>query len=105
MMQETGQLIRTGLHPTGLDPEFQTTPSGSGNPCITYTSAVWGDAPTGTDCLIEKVAQLSKEVDGVVNRLAVPYVGPRTFLRFIECFCDSFKRRKAEVQAMEDALR
>ena len=105
MMQETGQLVRTGIHPTGLDPEIQTTPSGSGAPFITYTSAIPDAMPSGTECLIEKVAQLAKEVDGVVNRLAVPYVGPRTFLRFIECFCEFFKRRKAEIQATKNALR
>ena len=105
VMQETGQLVRSGLRPTGLNPETRTTPSGSGNPFITYTSAMLGAAPTSSECLVEKMAQVAMEMDGVVNRLAVPYVGPRTFLRFIECFCEFFKRRKAEIQATESALR
>lgn len=93
VMQETQQLQQAGLQPccsaqqqqqeerhrdsTGLSQEPPATPE-----------AVH-DQPSTYDILMEKLIRMNKAHSGMQDA-QFPYVGPRTYLQFLECFCETF---------------
>ena len=100
MMKETGQLQHTGLQPNHfIDVTTSKLPPSSQKPASEAQAA----APSSFKCLLEKV---HRELDGGRRGgLALSYVGPRTFLQFLECFCEIFRRKNSESVAEEENLR
>lgn len=89
MMCETSQLVQAGLQPghfmLPLTEEELASPPHS--------------APSSFQCLMEKVLKLEREMSGNgegIEGLALPYVGPRTHLQFLECFCEIFRKKNSE---------
>ena len=92
-MHHTGQLIQAGLHPDhSRSHDHQTTAS----------SKPAHGAPTSFDHLIEKMSKLS--ADSQCSGLQLPYVGPRTKLQFLECFCEIFKCKYSKTESERDNL-
>ena len=54
---------------------------------------------------MEKVLSLDSEMGGDLVGTKLPYVGPRTFQQFLECFCVIFKRKSSEAAVEKDNLR
>ena len=97
MMCETGQLVQAGLQPGHFT-----------LPLIEEEPVPPSSAPSSFRCLMEKVLMLEKEMsgDGMASAgLALPYVGSRTLLQFLECFCEIFRRKNSEAVAEKMNLR
>lgn len=108
MMRETGQLEHTGLKPRNpqwpqqlqSDPEKQEAPLPP-TTAESTTRDLGSSSDEGglssSDCLMEKVSMLTHKLDSKAQPcLGVPYVGPRTCLQFLECFCGIFRQKSAE---------
>ena len=54
---------------------------------------------------MEKVLSLDSEMRGDSVGTKLPYVGPRTFQQFLECFCVIFKRKSSEAAVEKNNLR
>ena len=54
---------------------------------------------------MEKVLQLEWEIGAERWDHALPYVGPTTYLRFLESFCEIFRRKNSEAVAERASLR
>ncbi len=109
MMTETGRLVHAGLQPDHLlqqqqqqqqqqQPQQQQEAATVGSPITpSITASSEETAPSSFDCLMEKVSQLTRALDtGAQRSLELPYVGPRTCLQFLECFCEIFSRKSSE---------
>ena len=108
LMQETGQLLQAGLQPNHLQQQPpHNTPSHPPPPPTTRSQEGVSQSlpPTSFECLMEKVLRLESEMEGRENGMRVPYVGPRTFLQFLECFCTIFKRKHLDAATEKLHLR
>ena len=58
------------------------------------------------DYLMEKVFHLDSIINGNNNfaRLSLPYLGPKTYQQFMECFCEVFKRKISEAKKERENL-
>ena len=101
-MQQTGQLIQAGLYPDKAsksrkdhqNASYQFTSSPNHSQAI---------KPTTFQILVEKLIQLNsshRESHG----LEIPYVGPKTLIRFLECFCEIFHTKFSELESEKDKL-
>ena len=63
------------------------------------------EPPSSFENLTEKVLQLDREIRGEGWDHALPYVGPRTYFRFLESFCEIFKKKNSEAVAERASLR
>ena len=54
---------------------------------------------------MEKVLRLESEMGRDSAGLELPYVGPRTFQQFLECFCVIFRRKHSEAEMEKNNLR
>ena len=54
---------------------------------------------------MEKVLRLDREIGAESWDHALPYVGPRMYLRFLESFCEIFRRKNSETVAERASLR
>lgn len=91
MMQETQQLVQVGQQPTHLmtlGSEFLERPTSSAE----NRNA---DQPSTYDILMEKMIQMNRSISGT-HDTHLPYVGPRTFIQFLECFCETFSVKYAK---------
>lgn len=108
LMQETGQLLQAGLQPNHLQQAtpHSTLPHPPPPPTIPSQEGVSQSLPPMSfECLMEKVLRLDSEMEGRENGVKLPYVGPRTFLQFLECFCTIFKRKHLEAATEKLHLR
>ena len=110
LLQETGQLYQAGLQPGHLEQDqhsLDALANVSSLPSITLSppqndepsSASSGhqEPPSAMDYLMEGVLDLDKVVSGnnVTENLKLPYLGPRTYQQFMECFCEIFKKKNS----------
>ena len=54
---------------------------------------------------MEKVLRLESEMGRDSAGAKLPYVGPRTFQQFLECFCVVFRRKHSEAEMEKNNLR
>ena len=56
--------------------------------------------------LMEKVLDLDRVVgaNDITKNLKLPYLGPRTYQEFMECFCEIFKKKSSESKEEKDNL-
>ena len=54
---------------------------------------------------MEKVLRLESEMGRDSAGAKLPYVGPRTFQQFLECFCVVFRRKHSEEEMEKNNLR
>ena len=54
---------------------------------------------------MEKVLRLESEMGRDSAGTKLPYVGPRTFQQFLECFCVVFRRKHSEAEMEKNNLR
>ena len=98
MLRETGQLLHSGEQP-GYFTTQSPLPQGGQQSC----------PPSSYECLMEKVVSLSHQLqsgggsvsdngggEGGEGGMRLPYVGPRTFVQFIECFCEIYRVKNSE---------
>ena len=98
MMQNTQQLLHAGLQPGHLeDRDLQTAGRSSiatqDSPHLSHTHY---NEPSTFNILMEKVLKLNENLS---QKASLPYIGPRTYLQFLECFCEIFHRKRASVVA------
>lgn len=105
VMQETGQLLQAGLQPDHLtqtgETSHRTDPISNwvfGSPYSTRESR-----PFTYEILVEKVLKLNNALTHT-KRIETPYVGPRTLLQFLECFCEIFHTKHTEAVADRSKL-
>ena len=105
LMRETGQLLQAGLQPNHLQPHG--TPSHPHPPPTPtpQTETVSQPPLTSFECLMEKVLRLESEMGRDSAGAKLPYVGPRTFQQFLECFCVVFRRKHSEAEMEKNNLR
>ena len=129
MLREAGWLTHAGLQPNHFPqysqrkqyqkatPTLASTFDGPHPPSITLTSpssqgvpSEKDNTPSAFECLMEKVSNLSCELDRGEGEdrggrsLNLPYVGPRTFQQFLECFCEIFRQKRTETAAEQKNL-
>ena len=119
LLQETSQLYQAGLQPGHLEQDqhsSETLTNVSSLPSVTLsppqynepsstTSGHW-DPPSSMDYLMEKVLDLDRVVSGndITENLKLPYLGPRTYQQFMECFCEMFKKKSSEAKEERENL-
>ena len=93
MMQETQQLQQAGLQPCCCSTQQQQQME-EGHRDSTGLSqeptATTETQPSTYDILMEKLIRMNKAHSGMMQAAQLPYVGPRTYLQFLECFCETF---------------
>ena len=96
VLQETGQLLQAGKQPNylakpGQHPMFGSLETTSDSSSFTY------------EILLEKLLELNVALT-TTKRIVMPYVGHRTLLQFLECFCEIFHAKYAEAMADKSKL-
>ena len=58
------------------------------------------------DYLMEGVLDLDRVVSGndVTENLKLPYLGPRTYQQFMECFYEIFKKKSSQAKEEKESL-
>ena len=98
-MQQTGQLIQAGLHPDKVGRESQQVSyQFTGSPDHSKVSK-----PTTYEILVEKLLRLNSALLET-RGLEMPYVGPKTLIQFLECFCEIFHTKFTESEAEKAKL-
>lgn len=85
MMQETQQLVHLGLQANHFVQDS----------CLIEESSTDCNRPSTYDILVEKMAKMNES--NKKGGVAFPYVGPRTHLQFLECFCEIYSVKRAQV--------
>ena len=105
VMKETSQLTHTGQQPGHLQQTYQPNQQELAQLILTSVEQdntaqedVKFDPPSSLECLINNVLKLDRELSGTDDNaeIKLPYVGPTTYLQFIECFCDIYQRKSFE---------
>jgi len=104
-MQQTGQLIQAGLFPDKVTPTSKLRKDPQ-NVSYQFTSSpghLNAIKPTTFQILVEKLLQLNSSHQENPS-LEMPYVGPKTLMRFLECFCKIFHSKFSELESEKAKL-
>ena len=111
LLQGTSQLRQAGLQPDLLSRDT-TICNDNKSYFSTITSndqhgSVYQDAPSSMQYLMEKVLDLDCIINDNDNsaKLKLPYLGPRTYLQFMECFSEIFNKKNAEAKQERENLK
>ena len=104
MMQETQQLLQAGFQPSHLLSSDQYPPP-SARQLSSRLEPPPGDSsePTAYSILVEKVLKMNKILTNTQD-IYLPYIGPRTYLQFFECFSETFHLKHSKAVADRDNL-
>lgn len=98
VMQETRQLQQAGMQPgqpPDHTPKTSDVTTSNDTPESTNIKEVTGKPPS-YDILMEKMTKMNRSLMAVQEDVHLPYVGPRTYQQFLECFCEVFQAKQAE---------
>ena len=112
VMQETQQLLQAGMQPGHLiqPPQLNTNVTPSIRDELTTSSESADnikevpEQPFTYDILMEKIKKVNRSLMGVQEDVYLPYVGPRTYQQFLECFCEIFLAKQAEAAMDKENL-
>lgn len=103
MMQETQQLLQAGLQPGHLIQHSSDLTEGASNPTGFSAPNVDADRPSTYSILMEKVIAMNKSLSGVKDSY-LSYIGPRTYLQFLECFSETFHVKQTKAKTDKENL-
>lgn len=102
VMQETQQLLQAGMQPGHLIKHPQHDTDTTKTPDITNdvilespTEETIIGQPSTYDILMEKMTRMCNSLSSR-QEVSLPYVGPRTYQQFLECFCEIFLAKQTE---------
>ncbi len=101
-MREAGQLKHVGLQPPPLrQQQEQNMQEATPPPTVSTTTAprVSSDesGPSSFKGLMEKLCRMTSKLDTKTQQnLEVPYIGPRTYAHFLECFSEMFRQKSSD---------
>ncbi len=103
-MQQTGQLVQAGLYPDKISQISQIGDSQTASYQFTSSpSHSNATKPTTFEIIMEKLFQLNSTLHNS-SGLEIPYVGPKTLVRFLEYFCEIFHNKYTELQSDRSKL-
>lgn len=107
MMQETQQLRQAGMQPGHV---IKHPPCNSESPKTADNVAPESpgvresaDQPSSYDILIEKMMRINNSLTATQD-ICLPYIGPRTYQQFLECFCEIFLEKQTEAVTDQENL-
>lgn len=109
VMQETQQLLQAGMQPGHLiqppQPDTNPAPNTSQTPLESADDMkeIPGQ-PLTYDILMEKIKSVNRSLMAVQEGVHLPYVGPRTYQQFLECFYEIFLAKQAEAAMDKENL-
>lgn len=106
VMQETLQLQQAGMQPGHTIRYPQCNPQSKIADTTTPESPAVResvDQRSSYAILMEKMLRMSKSLTAV-QEVHLPYVGPRTYQQFLECFCEIFLAKQTEAAMDQENL-
>ena len=102
-MEETQQLIYAGMQPCHLVQYHPQCKPNSIPVSPAARAAGTSEEPSTYDLLVEKLLRINKHLVNAQD-LRLPYIGPRTYQQFLECFCEIFAHKHTKAVTERENL-